>query len=146
MKKLFWPRLVSATVLSVCLLAAAGKARIREIPYCPRLNPQALEAISGEIDALVTVTSGIKGVPDRLAFFLKTPQERLLVCLGPLSFIEEQGFRFREGKVVKVVGSRTIIDNIPAMVAKEVNLQGKILRLRDDQGTPLWQLKPGEPH
>jgi sporulation protein YlmC with PRC-barrel domain len=60
------------------------------------------------------------------------------VHLGPANFVERQNFTFNTGEKITVTGSRITIDNNEVVMARDVNLNGKTLRLRDQGGQPLW--------
>jgi hypothetical protein len=44
----------------------------------------------------------------------------------------------KQGDKATVRGSRVSIDGKPAIIAAEVTKDGQTLRLRDDNGLPLW--------
>jgi hypothetical protein len=46
---------------------------------------------------------------------------------------------FNPGDAVEVTGSQMEVAGGTMLVAKEVTVKGKTLKLRDDQGLPLWR-------
>ena len=40
---------------------------------------------------------------------------------------------------MEVTGSKVTLNNQPALIAREVKVNGTTLKLRDDQGLPVWR-------
>ena len=75
---------------------------------------------------------------------LKTDKGSLMVHLGPAWYLDQQKFALQAGDTLEVTGSQVTLNNQPAIIAREVKVAGKILKLRDDQGIPVWRrLGPG---
>ena len=104
----------------------------------PRLyNPQTVTTVKGQVEKLEELTMG-----RNLAFreiFLKTDQGSLLVHLGPGWYLDEKKFAVKVGDTVEATGSRVTLNNQPALIAREVKVNGTTLKLRDDQGLPVWR-------
>ena len=48
------------------------------------------------------------------------------------------------GDTVSATGSKVSLDNQPGLIAREVTVNGTTLKLRDEQGVPVWhQAGPG---
>jgi hypothetical protein len=78
--------------------------------------------------------------------FLKTDQGSLVVHLGPGWYMDEQKFAIKPGDTLETTGSKVTLNNQPAIIAREVKVEGKTLKLRDDQGLPVWRgMGPGGP-
>lgn len=95
-------------------------------------NPQTVETVTGEVAAVERTTMG--RMQQGLHLTLKTDKETLPVFLGPAFYLEEQKFQINKGDKLQVKGSRVN----QAMVAGEVKKGDQVLKLRDDQGKPLW--------
>lgn len=145
MRKTGW-RCLGWFIFLACLSAPPANAGEMDWAFCPAYLPQTVEVLQGQAVDLVTVSAPKKEIPDRLAVQLQTPRETILVCLGPLAFIQEQGFKLAPQDLLEVTGSRTAVGQRPVIVAREVKKGYRILRLRNPAGLPLWQTKPGEPH
>lgn len=65
--------------------------------------------------------------------------DALAVHLGPAWYLDQQGPAFQKGDAVTVFGSRVVIDDAPALIAKTVTRADSTLVLRDDQGFPMWR-------
>ncbi|MEW6657423.1 MAG: DNA-binding protein [Thermodesulfobacteriota bacterium] len=79
------------------------------------------------------------GMPERAQLTLKTPKETLTVYLGPGWFLEKQGLKIGNLDQVQVTGSRILVQGQPALLAGEVRKGEQVLKLRDEQGQPLWR-------
>jgi len=69
---------------------------------------------------------------------LKTDKETISVQLGPSWYIENQDVKIEAKDKVEVKGSRITFDGKPAIIAAEVKKGDEVLKLRDDNGFPLW--------
>jgi hypothetical protein len=106
----------------------------------PRLyNPQAVTTVTGQVEKLEELSMG-----RNMAFrevLLKTDQGSLKVHLGPGWYLDEKKFVVKAGDTVSATGSKVTLDNQPVLIAREVTVNGTTLKLRDEQGVPLWQRK-----
>jgi DNA/RNA endonuclease YhcR with UshA esterase domain len=69
--------------------------------------------------------------------FVKSGNETFWVHLGPAAFVERT-MTFKEGDKVEVTGSRMIMMGQTSIVAREVKKGDTILKLRNENGMPLW--------
>jgi hypothetical protein len=60
------------------------------------------------------------------------------VHLGPVWYIERQDMKIDPGDKVEITGSRIIFEGKPAIIATEVKNGAEILKLRDENGFPVW--------
>ncbi len=102
----------------------------------PNYDPKTVTTVSGTV-AKVTQQTGPRGWAGT-HLTLQTKDGALDVHLGPTSFISQQGFQFAEGDQIEVTGSKVTYQNAPAIIAREVKKDGKVLTLRDEQGYPKW--------
>jgi hypothetical protein len=73
-------------------------------------------------------------------FYLKTDNEEIMLLIGPSKYVKEKGFTFAQNDKVEVKGLRVENKNKQAFLyAFEIKKDGKILRLRDEKGRPLWE-------
>jgi hypothetical protein len=111
----------------------------------PRLyNPQTVTTIKGPVEKLEDLPSMGRGGGAGMRFrgaILKTDQGSLMVHLGPAWYLDEQKFAVKAGDMVEATGSKVTLNNRPALIAREVTVNGKTLKLRDDQGLPAWRGK-----
>ena len=100
-------------------------------------NPQTMETISGEVASVDTITP-IKGMSSGVHLMVKTDKETISVHLGPAWYIQRQDMKIVPGDKVEITGSRITFQGKPAIIAAEVKKGTEILKLRDENGFPVW--------
>jgi hypothetical protein len=106
----------------------------------PRLyNPQTVTTVKGQVEKLEEINMGRQRVMTLMEVLLKTDQGILRVHLGPSRYLKEQKFAVKAGDTLEATGSKVTLNNQPALIAREVKVNGKTLKLRDDQGFPVWR-------
>lgn len=106
-------------------------------PYNRMYDPKTVETVSGEVVRVSLITPR-KGMSAGVHVTLKTDKETISVQLGPSWYIENQDVKIEAKDKVEVKGSRITFDGKPAIIAAEVKKGDEVLRLRDDNGFPLW--------
>ena len=101
-------------------------------------NPATEVRETGTVESVREV-SGYRGWPGT-HILLKTDKEDLDVHLGPTAFMSQSGFTFAKGDRIEVLGSRVRVGATDALLAREVQKDGKTLVLRDANGIPKWSL------
>jgi hypothetical protein len=105
-------------------------------------NPQTVTTVTGPVEKLEDLPSMGRGGGQGMQYrgvTLKTDQGSLLVHLGPGWFLDEKKFAVKVGDTVEATGSKVTLNNQPAVIAREVKVNGATLKLRDDQGLPVWR-------
>ncbi|HEY5176766.1 MAG TPA: hypothetical protein VII95_14490 [Terriglobales bacterium] len=69
---------------------------------------------------------------------MKTDSGTLDVHVGPSGYITENHFSFAKGDAIEVIGSKVIIQDKDALLARQIIKDGKTLVLRNAQGIPEW--------
>jgi len=69
---------------------------------------------------------------------LQTGNETIPVQLGPAWFIDRHTPRIEANDTITVTGSRVTMDGRPAIVAADITRGNELLKLRDDNGMPVW--------
>lgn len=69
---------------------------------------------------------------------VKTYDKALTVHLGPKWYIEKQELMLKKGDMINVKGSIFGYNSEESIMASEVSKGLKKLKLRDDEGSPLW--------
>jgi len=109
----------------------------------PRLyNPQTVTTVTGQVEKLEDLPSMGMGGARSMQYrgvTLKTDQGSILVHLGPGWYLDEKKFVVKVGDTVEATGSQVTLNNQPALIAREVKVKGTTLKLRDDQGLPVWR-------
>lgn len=108
-------------------------------PYGRMYNPQTVETLRGEITAVERIASPRPEMPGRMTLSLKTDKETVTIYLGPLWYIEKQKVDLAVKDKVEVKGSRVTMDGKPLIIANYVKKGDQVLKMRDDQGMPLWR-------
>lgn len=126
--------------------------------YGRMYNPQTVQTITGEVVSVdkfapmmgmshgrmgapggaMGMRGGAMGMPSGIHLMVKTATETVSVHLGPSWFLEKQEVQIKPGDQVKVTGSRITFDGKPAIIASEVSKGGRVLKLRDANGAPVW--------
>lgn len=106
-------------------------------PYGKMYDPKTIETISGEVVSIDKVTP-MKGMSYGVHLTVKTDKETISVHLGPGWFIENQDVKIEPKDRVEVKGSRITFGGKPAVIAAEVRKGEEVLKLRDDNGLPVW--------
>jgi hypothetical protein len=101
-------------------------------------DPKTVETLKGEIVSVDTLTAGRMDIPGRVILNLKTTKETVLVYLGPVWYVEQQGIKLVAGDQVEVKGSRVSMEGKPYIIPNYVKKGERMLNLRDEQGIPLW--------
>ena len=107
-------------------------------PYARMYDPKTVETVKGEITQVDLVTP-MRGMSEGVHVVLKTDKGNLSVHLGPAWYLDHQDTQMAVGDRVEIRGSRITFDGKPALVAAEVHKGAETLRLRDDQGLPMWR-------
>ncbi len=100
-------------------------------------NPETVITVSGEVQNVETRTFGPSGF-GLIVLSLKTEKETISVNVGPEKYVSSQGFKFERGDKIEVKGSRVEIRGENVILAAEIKKGGKVLKLRDENGYPLW--------
>ena len=102
-------------------------------------DPNTVETLSGEVVNVQRgpVRQGGKG--NLVRFTLKTDKGPVQVFLGPAKYVDAQTVKLARGDQVEVKASKiTGPKGRTTFTAAEVTKGGQLMKLRDDQGTPLW--------
>jgi len=105
--------------------------------YCRMYDPKTVETISGEVLSVTRVTP-MKGMSKGVHLLVKTDKENISVHLGPTWFIDSQDVKIERKDRVEVKGSRITFEGKPAIIAAELTKGNQTLKLRDENGIPVW--------
>jgi len=105
--------------------------------YQRMYNPATVETISGTVVSVDKITP-TRGMYYGIHLKLKTDKETIDVHLGPGWYIERLDTKIVQGDYIEVSGSRVMFAGNPAIIAAEVKKGGAVLKLRDENGFPLW--------
>lgn len=105
--------------------------------YGAQCTPQSQEQLHGVVEKVERFSSG-KGRSTGVRLSFKTETETLTVILGPAWFLEEQKINLQDGDRLTIAGCRVGSTWPAVFVAATVQRDGKIWRLREADGRPLW--------
>lgn len=105
--------------------------------YNRMYNPATVETISGTVESVDKITP-MKGMTYGVYLIVKTDKETISIHLGPGWYIERLDTKIEKGDKIEVKGSRVTILGKPAIIAAEVKKGDSVLKLRDENGIPVW--------
>lgn len=107
--------------------------------YQMMYNPATVETVSGTVESVDKITP-MKGMHYGVHLMLKTNKETISVHLGPGWYIdiERLDTKIGKGDKIQVKGSRVTMMGKPAIIAAEVKKGDSVLKLRDENGIPVW--------
>jgi hypothetical protein len=114
-------------------------------------DPKTVETVSGEVVSVEQIhgqgwgqASGGRGGGYGVHLILKSDKEDVAVHLGPSWYLDKHGLSIAPGNRVEVRGSRITLQGKPAIIAAEVKKGDQSLKLRNDDGLPVWR-RQGRP-
>ncbi len=102
-----------------------------------KYDPALAEFMSGEV-ILVKDVEFDNGNMTGVGMDLKTDNQTIAVYLGPHIYVDLQNVRINAGDKVEIKGVRTLLNGQQTVIAAEVRKGDEVLKLRDDNGVPLW--------
>jgi len=69
---------------------------------------------------------------------MKTNKETISIHLGPARYIEKQKIKIEPKDKIEVRGSRITFEGKPTIISAELKKGNTILKLRDENGFPVW--------
>ena len=106
-------------------------------PYNRLYDPKTVETIGGEVVRIDKIVP-LKGMSSGVHLAVKTEKETILVHLGPQWYLQNQDVKIELKDKIEVKGSRINFQGKPAMIAMEIKKGDEVLRLRDENGFPVW--------
>lgn len=79
-----------------------------------------------------------KDMSSGVQLLLKTEKETIAVHLGPSWYLDNQDAQVKPKDKVEITGSRLTLDGKPVLIAAAVKKGDAILKLRDENGFPVW--------
>ena len=108
-------------------------------------DPKTVEMLQGKVLSVQKATRG-QGRSYGIHLTLQTEKETIPVHLGPSWYVEKQTPQIEANDTITVTGSRVTLDGKPAIIAAHVKKRIEVLKLRDENGIPVWERAgPGNP-
>lgn len=141
MKRLFTFTIAVLAAASLLVPALAGQGGPGPGRGIPNYDPETEIRVTGTVQEVSYPDSpmGWQGVH----LTLQAGEDLYDVHLGPRSFVEEKGFSFAAGDELEVLGSQVQCQGEDALLAREIRTGERLLKLRDEDGRPLWARGPG---
>lgn len=106
--------------------------------YSRNYDVNNVETIQGEITEVSYKPARKRAAMMGVHIVVKTENETIPVHLGPVWYLSEQE-KLEEGDKVTVTGSRITYEGAAAIIAATVTRNQMTLRLRDQDGFPVWR-------
>ena len=120
------------------IIAAAASGNAQRGPMGPMIMRDYDVKTETTIAGIVEKVLQVKGIHMRgIHLLLKTEKETVEVHLGPADFVEKT-MKFEEGDTIQIIGAAVTMMGRPIVIAREVKKGDKVLKLRDEDGMPLW--------
>lgn len=136
---LFWG---SAGSQEVAIRRVGGQGWGADTAYGKLFDPKTVENLKGKVLSVERFTP-LRQMGYGLLVVLETSAETINVHVGPGWFVAEQDFELSAGDEITVRGSRITFQDVPAVIAVEVRKGQRILKLRQDNGLPVWSEDEG---
>jgi hypothetical protein len=129
------------TKLTVVAVAVAGLLAPLEAGAQRNYDPKTVETVQGKVLSVQKATR-TEGRSYGVHLTLQTDKETIPVHLGPGWYIEQQTLQIAANDTITVIGSRVTFDEKPAIIAAQVKKGNEVLKLRDENGIPIWRGGP----
>lgn len=131
-----------ALFLAICCISYSqaqnfGNQRGYNNQYERTYDINTIETIEVEIDQ-IRYHRGRRSGATGVEIEVQTSEEKIVVHLGPSWYLERQE-PLKEGEQVIITGSRVIFNENEILVAAEVQRGDMIMKLRDENGYPVWR-------
>jgi len=131
---------MSLALVSLAFAQPLGSGAVRVEDYDRLFNPQTVEVLKGQVVSVDAFSPG-KGhqvLTSHVTMRLKTDKETIEVYLGPQPYLDKQMVKLAAKDQVMVKGSRVTYEGKPLIIAMGVRKGRQGMRLRNEQGTPVW--------
>ena len=100
-------------------------------------DPDTVTTLKGTANA-VSVAPARGGRTGGTHVTLQSDGQTLDVHLGPTWFLQREGIEVAKGDSIEVTGSVVDSEGNSFLIARELKKGQKVLKLRDEQGVPVW--------
>jgi sporulation protein YlmC with PRC-barrel domain len=99
-----------------------------------------IEHYTGTVEGVGTFTPE-RGSAEGLRLRVRTDQgQTITVHAGPWAYAQQQGFSSLYGQKITVTGARSTVNGRDVLMATKIEASGKTWELRDESGTPKWNV------
>jgi hypothetical protein len=135
-----WSVLIGIALISALSMISVSAQQGMRRGQGKRLYDPATEVtIKGTVEEVKSQTCTVCGWSQAGTHLsVKAEGKTFDVRVGPTRFLTSNNFSFAKGDQVEIIGSKVKINNVDAVIAREVKKGDKALTLRDAQGFPAW--------
>jgi hypothetical protein len=126
------------TKLIVVAVGVAGLLTASKAVAQRNYDPKTVKTIQGKVLSVQKATRA-QGQSYGVHLTLQTDKETIPVHLGPGWYIEKQTPQIEANDTIIVTGSRVSVGGKPAIIAAQVKKGNDVLKLRDENGIPVWR-------
>ncbi len=106
--------------------------------YNKHFDAKTVVTVEGVIESVGSFTPEM-GAYEGIRLRVKTDQGNVAtVQAGPMAYADKNGVRFNYGDRITITGSKTTVGLRSVLMATEIKVGDKTLKLRDASGAPLW--------
>lgn len=109
-----------------------------ESQYGRKFDPRRLRRVEGRI-AGVDYLAPLPGMSAGAQLTLESGDKTWRVHVGPLGFLSEQDMTFAQGEDVSVTDSEVTLGDEPVLIATDIQVGDRKLKLREKNGAAVWQ-------
>lgn len=101
-------------------------------------DPKREATVRGTIQEIGVFDSNV--TPSSTHVTIRTQDGRTVTALmGPAEYLSQQGVTLRLGEQVQLTGSRMTFEGQDALIARQIQAEGRTVTVRDRAGQPQWQ-------
>jgi hypothetical protein len=101
-------------------------------------DPSTVETVSGKVVKIEQLAPQTK-MQLGTHMLISTDKGEIDVRLGAGAYLDQIGLKLEPNDEVKVTGSKVSFENHDFIIAAQVEKDGKVFTLRNDEGIPLWR-------
>lgn len=101
-------------------------------------DPATVETVSGKVIKIEQLAPQTK-MQLGTHMLISTDKGEVDVRLGAGAYLDQIGLKLEPNEEVKVTGSKVTFDNREFIIAAQVEKDGKVFTLRNEEGIPLWR-------
>lgn len=107
-------------------------------PYGRMFDPKRMRTVQGRIQN-VDYAPPMPGMPIGTQLTLKSADRTWRVQLGPLAYLSQHDVTFKKDDDLSVKGSEASLDQRTVLIAADIQLGKRNIKLRDKDGTTVWK-------
>jgi hypothetical protein len=106
-------------------------------------DPETIDTVTGVVGGVEPFQT-MRGTRYGIRIRLMAEEETFYVYLAPEPYLNRNHISVEPNDIVEVTGSVLSTDGRPVIIATEINKEGTVVTLRDDEGVPTWRRLGGK--